>query len=183
MSHGGSNGSFSDIKEYIEKHEPLMEKEKSEVAKNSRRLENRQKVLAPIIIEPEEPKEEPEANIEPGKNITEYVIPACIDMIKRMDYKTIFAPDDKTLGVRVLPDTLAKQIIETALKEITNNRTAIKAIFKNYIFEDLSKYNYEITLNNRKQPFSQFCGNIANCIMDLLFKEWQIIDPKEKKKK
>ena len=74
-----------DIKEYIEKYEPIMEKEKAEVSENSRRLENR-KVLAPIIIEPEEPKEETEANIEPGKSITEYVIPACIDMIKRMDY-------------------------------------------------------------------------------------------------
>ena len=100
-----------------------------------------------------------------------------------MSYKTIFDPDNKGTGLKVHPDTLSKQIIETALKEITNNRTAIKAIFKNYIFENLNKYNYEITLNNRKQTFSQFCGNIANCIMDLLFREWQTIAPKEKKKK
>ena len=166
-----------------------MEKTKKEVSENSRRLEKSITPPKPIIIEPEEikeievPSENNQADIVPSKSINDYVIPACIEMIKRMDYKTIFDPDNKGLGIRVLPDTLSEQILETALKEITNNRTAIKAIFKNYIFADLNKYNYEITLNNRKQPFSQFCGNVANCIMDLLFKEWQTLAPKEKKKK
>lgn len=47
ISHGGSNGSFSDIKEYIKKYEPVIEKEKAEVAENSRRLE---KIQAENII-------------------------------------------------------------------------------------------------------------------------------------
>ena len=140
ISHGGSNGNFSDIKEYIEKYEPVMEKEKKEVSENSRRLEKSITPPKPIIIEPEEikeievPSENNEADIVPSKSINDYVIPACIEMIKRMGYKTIFDPDNKGLGIKVLPDTLSEQILETALKEITNKRTEVKAIFKNYIF-------------------------------------------------
>lgn len=48
ISHGGSSGSFSDIKEYIEKYEPVMEKEiSSPTIINSRRLE---KIQAENII-------------------------------------------------------------------------------------------------------------------------------------
>lgn len=188
-SHGGSNGSFSDIKEYIEKYEPVMEKEKSEVAENSRRLENATKQpikeKTPEIPEaPQEPQEaeEPEVEAESKEKIFDFLIPACEDFLNRMNYKTIFDPDNKGLGLKVLPKTISKQMVEEMLKAFVDNRTAIKNKIKNYVLERLGKYNYEINLNGRKQPFSQFCGNVANCIMDIFTDEWDGLRPKEKKK-
>ena len=172
MSHGGSNGSFSDIKEYIEKHEPLMEKEKSEVAENSRRLESITKQL-----------QETEIEIKSNEKISAFLIPACETMLKHMCYKTFFDPDNKGHGVKVLPDTLSEQMVQEMLKAFVDNRTAIKNKIKNYVLERLGKYNYEINLNGRKQPFSQFCGNVANCIMDIFTDEWTALKTKEKKKK
>ena len=188
-SHGGGSGSFSDIKEYIEKYEPLMEKEKAEVAENSRRLENATKQpikeTTPEIPEaPQKPQEAEEAEVEAESNekISAFLIPACETMLKHMCYKTIFDPDNKGHGVKVLPDTLSEQMVQEMLKAFVDNRTAIKNKIKSYVLERLGKYDYEINLNGRKQPFSQFCGNIANCIMDIFTDEWDGLRPKEKKK-
>ena len=191
-SHGGSSGNFSDIKEYIEKYEPVMEKEKSEVAENSRRLENatKQQIIktAPKIQEapqePQEPQElqETEIEIKSCEKISDLLIQACETMLKNMCYKTIFDPDNKGLGIKVHPDTLSEQMVQEMLKAFVDNRTAIKNKIKNYVLERLGKYNYEINLNGRKQPFSQFCGNVANCIMDIFTDEWDGLRPKEKKK-
>ena len=87
------------------------------------------------------------------------------------------------MGIKVPPDTLSEQMVEEMLKAFVNNRTIIKNKIKSYILERLGKYDYEINLNGRKQAFSQFCGNVANCIMDIFADEWATLKPKEKKKK
>ena len=120
---------------------------------------------------------------ENNKRIAEYLIPACANMIQHMCYKTFFDPDNKGFGVRILPEDLSSQMVEEMLKAFDKNRTAIKNIFKNYINKRLGQYDYEIILCGSKQPFSQFCGNVAKCIMDLLHDEWSALVPEKKERK
>lgn len=117
------------------------------------------------------------------KSISDHLIPACAKMISYMSYKTIFDPDDKGLGVRVMPDDLARQMIETAFKAFQDNHTVIKTKFRNYIAERLGQFDYEISLCGKKQGLTPFCGNIASFIMDLFFEEWNALTPDEKPKK
>ena len=133
-------------------------------------------------VEPEAVPEE-ETVSEWNKSIGNHLIPACAKMLLHMSYKTIFDPDDKGLGIRVLPDDLASQMIETAFKAFQDNRTVIKTKFRNYIMERLGQFDYEITLCGRKQALTPFCGNIASYIIDLFFDEWNALTPDEKTKK
>lgn len=133
-------------------------------------------------IEPEVTPEE-ETISEWNKSIADHLIPACAKMIEYMTYKTFFDPDNKGHGVRVLPDDLSHQIIETAFKAFQDNRTVIKTKFRNYIAERLGQFDYEISLCGRKQGLTPFCGNIASYIMDLFFDEWNALTPDEKAKK
>lgn len=118
-----------------------------------------------------------------NKSIGDHLIQACSKMLSYMSYKTIFDPDDKGLGIRVMPDDLARQMIETAFKTFQDNRTVIKTKFRNYIAERLGQFDYEISLCGRKQGLTPFCGNIASYIMDLFFEEWNTLTPDEKTKK
>lgn len=140
---------------------------------------------AEVIVENvPDPAEEPEeTEIESSESISDYLIPACEKFLTRMGYKTIFDPDDKGLGLRVLPNTLSKQMVEEMLKAFSDHRTAIKNSLKNSIIDRLGKYDYEINLCGKKQAFSQFCGNIGNCIMDLFFDEWRALIPEKKERK
>ena len=134
-----------------------------------------------ISAEPEAPPEETVS--EWNKSIADHLIPACAKMLSYMSYKTIFDPDDKGLGIRVMPDDLARQMIETTFKAFQDNRTVIKTKFKNYIAERLGQFDYEISLCGKKQGLTPFCGNIASYIMDLFFEEWNALTPDEKAKK
>lgn len=143
-----------------------------------------EKPTAVIVEKVPEPAEEPEEVVsEWDKKLSDHLIPACANMITHMCYKTIFDPDNKGLGIRVLPDDLARQMVETMLETFSNNRTVIKTKFKNYIIDRLGKYDYEINLCGKKQAFSQFCGNIGNCIMDMFFDEWRALVPEKKERK
>ncbi len=120
---------------------------------------------------------------ERNKSIGDHLIPACAKMLSHMSYKTIFDPEDKGLGIRVPPDDLAHQMIETVFKAFQDNRTVIKTKFRDYIIERLGQFDYEISLCGRKQGLTPFCGNIASYIMDLFFDEWNALTPDEKTKK
>ncbi len=133
-------------------------------------------------VEPTATSEE-ETVSEWDKSIGDHLIPACAKMLSHMSYKTIFDPDDKGLGVHVMPDDLARQMIKTAFKAFQDNRTVIKTKFRNYIIERLGQFDYEISLYGRKQGLTPFCGNIASFIMDLFFDEWNALVPEEKTKK
>ena len=135
-----------------------------------------------VSAEPEAMPEE-ETTSEWNKSIADHLIPACAKMLSHMCYKTIFDPDGKGLGIRVLPEDLASQVIETAFKAFQDNRTVIKTKFRNYIAERLGQFDYEISLCGRKQGLTPFCGNIASYIMDLFFDEWNALTPDEKAKK
>ena len=186
-------GQCKDVDEFIERVEeynpqititnnaPDEEPEQLTVEENSGYPEKPKdivvEVTAEVVNEVEEETQESE------KRIAEYLIPACADMIQHMCYKTFFDPDNKGFGVRVLPEDLASQMVEEMLKTFDKNRTIIKNKFKNYIQDRLGNYDYEIILCGHKQPLSQFCGNVAKCIMDLLHDEWSALVPAKKERK
>ena len=143
---------------------------------------------------PEKPKENafeatekeaaPEVEIsEWDKRISDHLVPACIKMLTRMSYKTIFDHENKGIGPKVPPETVSRQMVRTMLEAFDSNRTVIKTKFRNYIAGELGKYNYEIHLCGKKQSLTQFCGNIATFIMDLFFEELNVMLPERLKKK
>lgn len=154
------------------------------------------KFLDKVIKEPKVAKEEtsehesiePESeNLEENsgrpEKITEMLIKHLTAYYSHMCYKTIFDPDNKGFGVKVMPDDLSQTFVQEMLHAIQDKRTAIKHQIQKYITNRMSDFRYEITLCGRKQGIPTLCGNMASWMLDFLCEEWQSMLPEKKVKK
>ena len=89
-----------------------------------------------------------------------------------MDYKTNFEPDDKKVGVRILPDHLSKSLLGGLSRAISRDRTKVKHILTQFLVDHFGTFEYDIQLYGRKQNFAVFCGTLAGALTDYLINEF-----------
>ena len=117
------------------------------------------------------------------EKFTDILVKECSKAYDYTGYKTIWDPDNKGHGLRVLGDHLSEVFVEKMLRSIQDNRTAVKHQIQKYVTNRMSDFRYEVTLCGRKQGISTLCGNMAGWILDFLCEEWQSMLPEKEKKK
>ena len=147
-------------------------------------------IKEPKAAEEETPEHEPiepesenlEENSGCPEKFTDILVKECSKAYDYTGYKTIWDPDNKGHGLRVLGDHLSEVFVEKMLRSIQDNRTAVKHQIQKYITNRMSDFRYEITLCGRKQGISTLCGNMALWMLDFLCEEWQSMQPEKKVK-
>lgn len=117
------------------------------------------------------------------EKFTDILVKECSKAYDYTGYKTIWDPDNKGHGLRVLGDHLSEVFVEKMLRSIQDNRTAVKHQIQKYVTNRMSDFRYEVTLCGRKQGIPTLCGNMAGWILDFLCEEWQSMLPEKEKKK
>lgn len=133
------------------------------------------------LKEPE--REDLEENSGCPEKFTDILVKECSKAYDYTGYKTIWDPDNKGHGLRVLGDHLSEVFVEKMLRSIQDNRTAVKHQIQKYVTNRMSDFRYEVTLCGRKQGIPTLCGNMAGWILDFLCEEWQSMLPEKEKKK
>ena len=116
----------------------------------------------------ETPVENEDQNVLKQKELRKNMLDLCGKRLEFMNYKTIFDPENKGLGVRVPADHVAGKVFSNQHDYITKNRTAVKNTLKQYLSERIGAFSYEITLCGRKQGISPFCGNVSDYVIDFI---------------
>lgn len=179
---------FSDIQDFVSVFEEVMN------ISDSKRLEKPvviEVVPDPIITDYSERPENIEAaspdvdserseNADVGeaaegsywdKPLREFLMTSCEKTYRHMDYKTIFDPDNKGMGVRVEADHLAHVMVEAMLEAFENDKTVLKRKFQEFFECRLGKFDYTFTLCGNKQGLKPFCGNLASFVVDFFMAE------------
>ena len=151
------------------------------ISGDSRRPEK--PVVVEVITEPTvsedfrrlEKSAEEQADVEDvsywDKPLREFLFFACKKKYQRMDYKTIFDPDNKGTGVLVDSDRLVYVMIDAMLEAFENDKTVLKRKFQEFFECRLGKFDYTFTLCGNKQGLKPFCGNLASFVVDYFMAE------------
>ena len=113
------------------------------------------------------------------EKLGEFCKDSILHFLKIMDFSIGFGGDKKTPGTRVVPDFMSEEVLRALGRAIEKDRTKVKHILTKYLVDHFGTFNYEITLNGRKQNFSVFCGTLAGGLTDYLIKEFSRKDDKK----
>ena len=175
-------GNYTTLKEFIEINEPIYTSRPvlNETQEVPKQKENFVEVTAiettPKATYNSQCQEDFSAQTE---KLGEFATKALKDYIIHMGYKTIFDPDNKGLGIRVMPEETSSSVLYGLSRAIEKDRTKVKHILTKYLVDHFGTFDYEITLNGRKQNFSVFCGTLAGGLTDYLIKEFSGKDDKK----
>lgn len=117
------------------------------------------------------------------QELSKLLIAHCTEHYKHMCYKTIFDPDDKGLGVKVMPDHLSEVFVMETLKAFNCNRTEIKNMFTRYFVKRIAYFDYNFLCRGKTIGEVTVMEKVAEFLLDFIFEEWNTIRPKEKQKK
>lgn len=98
-----------------------------------------------------------------------------------LDYKTIFDPEHKGLGVRVPSDDIVRCVLRQSFNYLGDHRVDIKKLLREHLSEQIGRFDYQIMLCGRKQGLSPFFSNVSDYVIDFLL---ELFSPtlEEKKK-
>lgn len=140
-----------------------------------------QEIPSDIIIESQEDSKPEIFTVH--KELSELLIAHCTEHYKHMSYKTIFDPDNKGLGVKVMPDHLSEVFVTETLKAFNCNRTEIKNMFTRYFVKRIACLDYNFLCRGKTIGQVTVMEKVAEFILDFIFEEWNTIRPKEEQKK
>lgn len=98
-----------------------------------------------------------------------------------LDYKTLFDPENKGLGVRVPSDDIVRFVLRQSFDYLTDHRVDIEKLLRKYFSEQIGQFDYQIMLCGRKQNLTVFCGNVSKYVIDFLL-ELFLLTPEKKEK-
>lgn len=134
-----------------------------------------------VDTEPETPDQNIEQEDFSGQTekLGEFCKDSILHFLKIMDFSIAFGGDSKKPATRVVPDFMSEEVLRALGRAIEKDRTKVKHILTKYLVEHFGTFDYEITLNGRKQNFSVFCGTLAGGLTDYLIKEFSGKDDKK----
>ena len=100
------------------------------------------------------------------KDFRNRLISHCGKRFDFLDYKTIWDPDNKGLGVRVLSEDVANSIFRESCSYIEDNRPDVKNLISKYLSDKIGSFDYHVQLCGRTQNINVFCNNVASFVLD-----------------
>ena len=96
------------------------------------------------------------------------------DMLKKFfikffndsSYSVMFDPDDKGLGIRVLPDSFREMFVVILRRFFKKNSTEIKIKLQEMIWNHFKGYDYKLELNGRGHSIKTFIGVIVGYLVN-----------------
>ena len=170
-------GNYTTLKEFIEINEPIYTSRPVLPAPPLETNEQKQNFIETTAsdAEPEtaDQSQEQEDFSAQTEKLGEFCKDSILHFLKIMDFSIGFGGDKKTPGTRVVPDFMSEEVLRALGRAIEKDRTKVKHILTKYLVDHFGTFDYEITLNGRKQNFSVFCGTLAGGLTDYLIKEFR----------